>query len=370
MAAFQRPGARSSNVFGIAFSADRDGSGGINAGAASQQQRRSATAQRELSPFARQQRQVLHAIETHAVAIIATDDATGKNLACFGPGIPPLFVSARVDEMWHCRCLSPCKARAEATAALSTGRYAKQLQQPVQVCRRISCNALTEPAGRLRSGRWGVFSSFPFLWSKVYATFHRMYDQLVGEAGMPGLASKRLCPCVRWCARTRSASRPSTRQPQPRTTWASASAPASATAFHLRRSAPQYVQISVGCFKIYGFVLKLCGCSIAAIGPCTLPGPCLPSQLSFCIAQGVTCMRHCTDDILVREVATDPLLSSYRSLHPQSYRPALQNVWSVCTLAAWLLSTILTTPLPIPPVLNFHIPDVVNVTIWHTKTRI
>lgn len=28
--------------------------------------------------------------------------------------------------------------------------------------------------------------------------------------------------------------------------------------------------------------------------------------------QGVTCMRHCTDDVLVREVAADPLLSSYR----------------------------------------------------------
>lgn len=162
MAAFQRPGARSSNVFGIAFSADRDaGSGGINAGAASQQQLRSAAAQREPSPFARQQRQVLHAIETHAVAIIATDDAAGKNLACFGPEIPPLFVSAKIDEMWHCRCLSPCKARAEATAALSTGRYAKQVQQSVQACRRISCNALTEPAGRLRSGRWGVFPPFP-----------------------------------------------------------------------------------------------------------------------------------------------------------------------------------------------------------------
>jgi len=112
----------------------------------------------------------------------------------------------------------------------------------------------------------GCFSSFPFLWSKVYATFHRMYDKLVGEAGMPGPASKRLCPCVRSCARTRSASQPSTLQPQRRTTWASASAPASATAFPLRRSAPQYVQLSVGCFKIYGFVLKLCSCSIAA-GP-------------------------------------------------------------------------------------------------------
>ncbi len=79
-------------------------------------------------------------------------------------------------------------------------------------------------------------------------------------------------------------------------------------------------------------------------------------------------MRHCTDDMLVREVATDPLLSSYRSytLDPTDLLSRMSVSQSV--QAAWLLSTILTTPLPIPPLLYFHIPDVLNVTIWLTKT--
>lgn len=73
--AFQRPGARSGNAFGISFSADRDTGpgGGIAAGAAVQQQRH-----REPSPSAKQQRQILYAIENHAVTILAADEAAGR----------------------------------------------------------------------------------------------------------------------------------------------------------------------------------------------------------------------------------------------------------------------------------------------------
>lgn len=117
MAAFQRPGARSGTAFGISFSADREsGPGSGTAAGAGVQQQQSAQRHREMSPSAKQQRQILYAIENHAVTILAADEAAGRS-----PGF-----MARV----HCCLAQPMRLHALDchTRHLSTGVAAHLLQ--------------------------------------------------------------------------------------------------------------------------------------------------------------------------------------------------------------------------------------------------
>ena len=87
MAAFQRPGSRSGNAYGISFSADRDSGlgSGIAAGAAFQQQHSA-----QWHPSATQARQILYAVEKHAVTILAVDEAAGK------PAVPAQLVGETI----------------------------------------------------------------------------------------------------------------------------------------------------------------------------------------------------------------------------------------------------------------------------------
>ena len=91
MAAFQRPGTRTSSAWGLAFASDRtsEESGAVSAAALQlQQQQQQTPAQRQFlaasgSRVGKHQQAVLHAVEHHATTVLVSDDAAGEhNVLC------------------------------------------------------------------------------------------------------------------------------------------------------------------------------------------------------------------------------------------------------------------------------------------------